>query len=177
MADVESTGMGFHGGRVRQEDRTMASSIGSTPRKGGVGMPIELSFVLGTLGVGVSLWLAYMALTSDSVPIVGSPRGALLAIAIVGMASCAVAGIGQAPAIGWTHPITIFGIVVGVLALAVAGAGLFGWDALVSPVSGIVPVGANVAVTTERLAIGLLAALIAAKWVVGIPLAFLVRGV
>jgi hypothetical protein len=55
------------------------------------------------------------------------------------------------------------------------GAGLFGWDALVSPVSGIVPVGTNVAVTTERLAIGLLAALIAAKWVVGIPLAFLVR--
>lgn len=154
----------------------MASSIGSTPRKAGVGMPIELSFVLGTVGVGVSLWLAWMALTSDSVPLVGSPRGALIAIAVLGMASCAVAGVGQAPTIGWTHPITIFGIVVGVVALAIAGAGLFGWDAVVSPVSGIVPVGASVAVTTERLAIGLLAALIAVKWVVGIPLALLIRG-
>ncbi len=154
----------------------MASSIGSTPRKAGVGMPIELSFVLGTVGVGVSLWLAYMALTSDSVPIVGSPRGALIAIAVIGMASCAVAGIGQAPTIGWTHPITIFGIVVGIFALVIAAAGLFGWDALVSPASGIVPVGTNVAATTERLAIGLLAALIAVKWVVGIPLALLIRG-
>jgi hypothetical protein len=138
-------------------------------------MSIEVSFVLGTIGVGVSLWLAFMALTTDSVPIVGSPRGALLAIAVIGMAACAVAGIGQAPTIGWTHPISLFGIVVGVLALAVAGAGLFGWDALVSPAGGIVPMGPNVAATTERLAIGLLAALIALKWVVGIPLALLVR--
>lgn len=152
----------------------MASSIGSTGRKGGVGMPIQLSFVLGTVGVVVTLWLAYMALTTDSVPIVGSARGALLAIAVVGMASCAIAGIGQAPTIGWTHPITIIGTAGGIIALVVVGAGLFGWDAVLSPIEGIVPIGTNVAVTTERLAIGLLAALIAVKWVVGIPLALLV---
>lgn len=153
----------------------MASPIGSIERKAGMGMPIELSFILGTVGVGVTLWLAFMALTTDAVPIVGSPRGALIAIAVIGMASCAVAGIGQAPTIGWTHPISLFGIVVGVVALVVAGAGLFGWDAVVSPVSGIVPIGTNLAVTTERLAIGLLAALIAIKWVVGIPLALLIK--
>ena len=152
----------------------MATSMGSPARKGGVGMPIAVSFVLGTAGVIVTLWLAWLALTNESVPIVGTARGALIAIAIIGMAACAVGGIGQAPIIGWTHPITIFGIVVGVLALVLAGAGLFGWDALVRPAAGVVPLGATIAATTERLAIGLLAALIAVKWVVGIPLAWLV---
>jgi hypothetical protein len=131
-------------------------------------MPVPLSFILGTAGVAVSLWLAYLALTSDSVPVVGTARGALIGIAIVGMAACMAAGIGQAPTIGWTHPITIVGIVFGVLALGIIGAGLFGWDGLVRPAAGLVPVGATVVATTERLAIGLLAALIAVKWLVGI---------
>jgi hypothetical protein len=139
-----------------------------------MGMPIALSFVLGTVGVVITLWLAWMALTSESVPIVGTARGALIAVAIVGMAACAIGGIGQAPIIGWTHPITIFGIVVGVLALVLAGAGIFGWDALVRPAAGVVPLGSAIAATTERLAIGLLAALIAIKWIVGIPLALLI---
>src|SRR5512143_3175393 len=152
----------------------MAASMGSTRRKGGFAMPIVPAFILGTAGVAVTLWLAWMALTSDSVPVVGTARGALIAIAVVGMAACAVAGIGQAPVIGWTHPMTLFGIVIGVVALVVAGAGLFGWDALVRPAAGVIPIGATVAATTERLAIGLLAVLIAAKWIVGIPMAFLV---
>jgi hypothetical protein len=132
------------------------------------------SFVLGTAAVAVTLWLAWMALTSESVPIVGTARGALIAIAIVGMAACAIGGIGQAPAIGWTHPLTIFGIAVGVLALVIVGAGLLGWDALVRPAAGVIPMGTAVAATTERLAIGLLSSLIAVKWIVGIPFAFLV---
>ena len=152
----------------------MSASIGSTGRKGGTGMPTMVSFLLGTVGVVVTLWLAWIALTSDSVPIVGTTRGALIAIAIVGMAACAVGGIGQAPIIGWSHPITIFGIVVGVLALVIAGAGLFGWDGLVRPAAGVVPIGTAMVATTERLAIGLLAAVIAVKWIVGIPLALLV---
>ena len=155
----------------------MAASMDSTGRKGGIGMPIVPAFVLGTAGVAVTLWLAWMALSSDSVPVVGTARGALIAIAIVGMAACAVAGIGQVPttAVGWSHPITILGIVIGIVALVVAGAGLFGWDALVRPAAGVIPLGATVAATTERLAIGLLAALIVVKWIVGIPLAILVR--
>lgn len=152
----------------------MAASVDTTGRKGGIAMPIFPAFVLGTAGVAVTLWLAWMALTSDSVPVVGTARSALIAIAIVGMAACAVAGIGQAPAIGWSHPLTIIGIVVGVLALAIAGAGIFGWDALVRPAAGVIPMGTTVAATTERIAIGLLAALITAKWILGIPLAILV---
>ena len=152
----------------------MAISMGSTSRKGGISMPIWPAFVLGTIGVAVTLWLAWMALSNESVPVVGSARGALIAIAIVGLAACAISGIGQAPTIGWAHPITIFGIVFGVLALAVVGAGVFGWDALVRPAAGAIPLGAAVAATTERLAIGVLAALIAVKWIVGIPLAVLI---
>ena len=152
----------------------MSTSISSAKRKAGIGMPATMSFVMGTILVIVTLWLAWVALTNESVPIVGSARGALIAIAVVGMAACAVAGIGQAPIVGWAHPITIFGIIVGVLALVIAAAGLFGWDAILSPVAGIVPVGSSVAATTERLAIGALAALIVAKWVVGIPLAWLI---
>jgi hypothetical protein len=148
--------------------------MGSSARKGGTGMPIVFSFVLGTAGVVVTMWLAWVALSSESVPIVGTARGALVAVAVVGMAACAVGGIGQAPIIGWTHPLTIFGIVVGVAALLIVGAGLFGWDAVVRPAAGIVPLGTAVAATSERLAIGLLAALIAVKWIAGIPLAWLV---
>lgn len=152
----------------------MAASMSTIDRKGGIGMPLAVSFALGTVGVAVTLWLAWMALTSDSVPVVGTVRGALIAIAVIGMASCAVAGVGQAPTVGWTHPITIFGIVVGIVALGFIGAGLFGWDALVRPAEGVLPIGAAVAATTERLAVGLLAALIAVKWVVGIPFALLI---
>lgn len=151
----------------------MSASLGSTARKGGAAMPTMLSFLLGTAGVVLTLWLAWVALTGDSVPVVGTARGALIAIVIVGMAACAVGGIGQAPSIGWTHPITIFGIVVGILALVISGAGLFGWDGLLRPTADIVPMGTAVTATTERLAIGLLAALIAVKWIAGVPLSLL----
>lgn len=151
----------------------MTSTVVRPRREGGIGMPPGIAFILGTIGVVATLWLAWLALSSDTPPIVGSVRGALLAVAVVGMAACAVGGIGQAPLIGWAHPITIIGIVAGVLALGLVGAGLFGWDALVRPAEGIVPVGAAVLPTTERLAIGLLAGLIAVKWVVGIALTVL----
>jgi hypothetical protein len=153
----------------------MTTPIGSA-RKGVTGMPSSLTFVLGTAGVIVCVALAWLALTSDSVPVVGSPRGALIAIVVVGMASCAIGGIGQAPIIGWTHPLSIFGIVFGVVALVVASAGIFGWDGLLQPVSGIIPTASSVAATTERLAIGLLTSLIVVKWIVGIPLALIVSG-
>ena len=151
----------------------MTSTVGSRRREGGMGIPPAIAFILGTAGLVVTLWLAWQALTSDTIPIVGSVRGALLAMAIVGMAACAVGGIGQAPIIGWAHPLTILGIVAGVVALALIGAGLFGWDAVVRPAAGVVPVAASLAVTTERLAVGLLASLIVAKWAAGIAVAVL----
>ena len=63
----------------------MSVSVSSRNRKAGIGMPVTMSFVLGTILVIVTLWLAWVALTNESVPIVGSARGALIAIAVVGM--------------------------------------------------------------------------------------------
>lgn len=153
----------------------MSVSVGPASSTGSAGMPNLLSFLLGSAGVGLVLWLAWNALTGDPVPMVGTARGALIAIVVVGMAACGVAGIGQATTIGWTHPITIFGIVVGIVALVISGAGLFGWDGLVRPAADLVPMGTGVTATTERLAIGLLAGVIAVKWIAGIPLALLAR--
>jgi hypothetical protein len=150
----------------------MASSI-TARGKGISGLSPTLSFAVATAGVVLLLWLAWIALTSDSVPVVGTARNALIAIAIVGMAACAIGGIGQAPIMGWTHPLTILGIAVGVLALVIVGAGLFGWDTILSPFAGFVPVGSTLAATSERVAIGLLVGLIVVKWIVGIPWALL----
>jgi hypothetical protein len=138
-------------------------------------MPSIISFGAGTLGVAVTLWLAWIALTSDAVPVVGTARGALIAMAVVGMAACAIAGIGQAPVIGWTHPISIIGSVFGVVAIVLVAAGLFGWDGLVRPVASFVPSTATLELTTERLAIVALAAVVAVKWVVGVALEVLIQ--
>jgi hypothetical protein len=137
-------------------------------------MPMSpiLSLGLGTASVIASLVIAYFAATSNTVPVVGSVQGALIAIAVIGFAGCAIAGIGQATALGWTNVTIIAGSVLGVVALAVIGAGLFGWDGVVSPIAGLVPASDAIALTTERLAVVALAALIALKWVVGLVMYF-----
>lgn len=135
-------------------------------------MPAGISFALGTATVVVCLALAYIAATSNSVPVVGTVRTTLIAMAVIGMAGCAIAGIGQAPTIGWTHPISIIGIVLGVLALAVVAAGLVGWDGFFAPIAGLVPSQDAVALTTERLAVISLALVIAVKWLVGLVMTF-----
>ncbi|MBI3752133.1 MAG: hypothetical protein HY263_10830 [Chloroflexi bacterium] len=135
-------------------------------------MPAGISFALGTVTVVVCLALAYVAVTSNSVPVVGTVRTALIAMAVIGMAGCAVAGIGQAPVIGWTHPISILGIVLGVLALAIVAAGLAGWDGFFSPIVDFVPQQDAVVLTTERLAMVSLALVIAVKWLVGLVMTF-----
>jgi hypothetical protein len=141
-------------------------------------MPVStfVNFGLGTLGVAITLWLTAATLSSDSIPVVGTARGTLIAMAAIGMVACAVAGIGQAPVIGWSHPISVIGTVFGIAALITIGAGLVGWDGLLRPAAALVPAAATVELTTERLAIAVLAAIISLKWVVGIALAVVVQG-
>ena len=105
-------------------------------------------------------------------PIVGAGRGALIAVAIIGMAGCAIAGISQTTTFGWTHPVMILGSVLGVVALAVIGAGLFGWDGLLRPVAALAPGGALVAATTEQLALVAIAGIIALKFAINVVFAF-----
>jgi hypothetical protein len=124
-------------------------------------------FVFGSLLVLAAVGVAAGALMTDTLPIVDSGRGALLAVGVIGMAGCAVAGISQAPILGWTSPVVIVGTGLGLVALAVIGAGLFGWDGLLQPFASLVPVGAGLAITTERIAIFALAAVIVLKWLIG----------
>ena len=135
-------------------------------------MPAGISFALGTGAAVVCLALAYVAATSNSVPVVGTVRAALIAMAVIGMAGCGIAGIAQAPAIGWTHPITIIGIVLGVLALAIVAAGLLGWNGFFAPIVDFVPSQDTVVLTTERLAVISLALVIGVKWLVGLVMTF-----
>ena len=130
---------------------------------------------LGTLLVVGALVIAYAALTRDSLPIVGIGRGALLAVAVVGMAGCAVAGISQAPVLGWTDPMIILGSVLGVIALVIIGAGLFDWQPVLQPVAGLVPSHTGEASQTVRAAIFALGAMVALKWAIAVAMAAFAR--
>ena len=82
-----------------------------------------ITLVLGLLAAG----LVFMILTGRDVPIVGNGAGALLALGILGMAMCTLSGIGSVQStLGWTHPLTIIGSILGVAALLVVVLPLLG---------------------------------------------------
>jgi hypothetical protein len=75
--------------------------------------------VLGVL----ALVLAASILNGTRLPILSSERAAFFGLFVLGMGMCTM-GM-QFERFGWTHPISIAGIVLGALALAVVGAVLF----------------------------------------------------
>ena len=82
-----------------------------------------ITLALGLLAAG----LVFMVLTGRDVPIVGNGAGALLALGIIGMAMCTLSGIGSVQStLGWTHPLTIAGSILGVLALLIVVLPLLG---------------------------------------------------
>jgi hypothetical protein len=133
--------------------------------------PFDVSFFVGLAFVLAATAVAALAVGGRALPIVGTGRGALIAVAVMGMTGCAVAGISQTTTFGWTHPVMILGSVLGVLALAVIAAGIFGWDPVVRPVASLVPGGTLIAATTEQLAIVAIAAMIAVKFVINLGFA------
>jgi hypothetical protein len=136
----------------------------------------DFTFFAGTFFVAVALAIAVLAAIGTDLPWIGNGRGALLAVAVVGMTGCAIGGISQAPAIGWGHPGAIVGIVLGVIALAVIAAGLFGWEGVLQPVAGLVRAEAtNGVAQTTRVAIVALAGLITLKWLVAVVMATYAR--
>jgi hypothetical protein len=75
-----------------------------------------ISLVLGMLAAG----LVFMVLTGRDVPIVGNGAGALVVLGLLGIAMCTMSGIGSVQGtLGWTHPLTIIGSILGVAALLV----------------------------------------------------------
>jgi hypothetical protein len=130
----------------------------------------DATFMFGTLLVVVALGVAVAAVTRDDLPLIGTGVGALIAVAVIGMAGCAVGGISQAPVVGWTSPTIILGIVLGVAALVVVAAGVFGWTGVLQPVAHLVPGGGST-LTPARTAVLALGALIAVKWLVATAMA------
>jgi hypothetical protein len=51
------------------------------------------------------------------IPLIHSYRAAFFVLFVAGFALCSVDGVSQAPAYGWTHPISIAGHVLGTTAL------------------------------------------------------------
>ena len=134
----------------------------------------DATFFVGSFLVLGALVLAAVALTRDDVPIVGTGVGALIAVALIGMAGCAVGGISQAPVLGWTAPTIVLGVVLGMLALLIIAAGVFGWTGVLAPIAGLVP-GQATPASAVRTAIFALAVLIAVKWAIAVGMAATAR--
>jgi hypothetical protein len=134
----------------------------------------DATYLLGTLLVLIALAVAFAAVTRDDLPLVGTGVGALLAVAVIGMAGCAVGGISQAPSVGWTTPTIVVGVVLGAIALLVVAAGVFGWAGVLEPIARFVP-GQSVALTAARSATFALGVLIALKWVIATGMAAVAR--
>jgi hypothetical protein len=91
--------------------------------------PIQLT---QSLFAPLALALACAAIVAATLagrplPLINGPRGALLALLILGMAAC-TGGIGQVGASGrWLAPLAIAGYVLGAAILAVIVSALAGW--------------------------------------------------
>lgn len=87
---------------------------------------------------------------------------AFYALVLVGMGMCVLGGISRAPStLGWTHPVTLSGAVLGVAILVLTMALTFGWIAALQPAA------SAIGITVERAAVLLVALLQAAKWAIG----------
>ena len=102
---------------INTEASTMTTNAATSSTNG------IITLVLGLLAAG----LVFLVLTGHDVPIVGSGAGALLALGLIGIAMCSLGGIGPTQsALGWAHPLTIVGSLLGVLALLVVALPLLG---------------------------------------------------
>jgi hypothetical protein len=107
-------------------------------------------------------------------PLVGTGVGALIAVTVIGMAGCAVGGISQAPAAGWTSPAIVAGIALGIVALVVVAAGVFGWTSVLQPIAQHLPTQPE-GLTSARAATVTLGGLIGVKWLIATTMAAVAR--
>ena len=133
--------------------------------------PFDVPFFIGLIFVVASIAIAIAAVNGRGLPVFGTGRGALIAVLVVGMSGCAIAGVSQATPLGWAHPLIITGSVLGVVALAIIAAGFFGWDQVVRPVAALVPGGTLVNATTEDLALVAITGIIALKFLINLGFA------
>lgn len=79
------------------------------------------------LGI-VALVLAFGYLTGRTLPMIPDDRSAFLALAVLGFLMCALSMGTLSSGLGWTHPITILGMLLGVVVSTIIVASLAGWQ-------------------------------------------------
>ena len=83
---------------------------------------------LGSSALGmVALLLVFAFLAGRKVPLIVNDRSAFIALAVIGFVMCAT-GMGRiGNGLGWTHPITVAGMVLGTLLILLVIAMLSDW--------------------------------------------------
>ena len=115
------------------------------------------------LGIPAAV-IVVAALDDASLPIVGSGRGALIALWVLGSLMCSQGiasmrgryGLGRA---------SLVGLPLGLLATALIFSALFGWTPLLQPIAGAMA-GSGQAVSPDRAAIVGVGAIMAVKWAI-----------
>jgi len=107
----------------------------------------------GGLGLGAALVVG-AHLAGWKVPLIATDRSAFYALAILGFGMCTLS-MGQTTThLGWTHPITIAGVALGVLITLLVVVVLAGWQPLL--------------IANDRVALLILMAAVFVKWGLGV---------
>ncbi len=86
-------------------------------------------FILGIIVLAIALAVS----ANKSLPLIQTPRAALIVLLVIGMTMCSF-GIGQVAASGkWASPLAIAGYLLGTALLVVIFSGIFGWKLPVLP--------------------------------------------
>jgi hypothetical protein len=129
---------------------------------------INTSSLIGT-GLGlIAVVVAVFVIFNRQILFITSDRSGFLALAVIGFAMCAVAGIGTTQStLGWTHPVTFAGIILGVAALALVVVVLTGHSGVLTPLGTVFSQSTVTASTGDRVALYLLGGVILIKWILG----------
>jgi hypothetical protein len=121
--------------------------------------PALIANVLGFLAALVVL----AVLTNTSLLVPGGDAAALAALVLIGAGMCAIGGLSRAPAtLGWMHPVTLSGAVLGVAILVLIVANAFGGTGVLAPFA------SAIGISVERAVVLILALLLAVKWAIGL---------
>jgi hypothetical protein len=146
--------------RTRRKEVPLQADIASNGGSTFNGSPIAVT-VLGALSAVVVV----AALTNSSLPFLGVGRGPLIALTVLGLTMCALAG-GFYTQLGVAHPATIAGMILGLAAAAIVVSAFAGWTGILQPVADALG-GSAAGVTMDRAAIVALGGVMAVKWVIG----------
>jgi hypothetical protein len=131
-------------------------------------VPLPIGTVLSTILGLVVTAIVLSAATKGSLPLISSGVVGFWAVAVLGVTMCTLAGVGQAPAaLGWLHPYTLTGIVLGVLAMVLMAMVLFGRTEPLVSAATTVGLGAISGASVATIGLG---SVILVKWLLGFAL-------